>query len=74
MSAEGITWRSWYENGAGPIAGQWVSEGIPLLYLIDTEGVIRARYAGFPGTDVLDYAIDKLLKARRRRANDSTYI
>lgn len=64
MRAEGITWRSWCENGNGPIAGLWVSEGIPLLYLIDHEGVIRARYVFFPGKNVLDNAIDMLLKRR----------
>jgi thiol-disulfide isomerase/thioredoxin len=64
MRAEEITWRSWCENGNGPIAGLWVSEGIPLLFLIDPEGVIRARYVGFPGKDVLDHAIDVLLTAR----------
>ncbi len=67
MIAEGMTWRSWCEDGNGPVAGQWVSEGIPLLYLIDPEGVIRARYAGFPGADVLDHAIDKLLKASQEK-------
>ena len=65
MRAEGITWRSWYENGKGPIAGLWVSEGIPLLYLIDHEGVIHARYVFFPGKNVLDNAIEMLLKRRR---------
>jgi hypothetical protein len=64
MRAEGITWRSWCENGNGPIAGLWVSEGIPLLYLIDHEWVIRARYVFFPGKNVLDNAIEMLLKRR----------
>ncbi len=63
MRAEGNTWRSWSENGSGPIAGRWVSGGIPLLYLIDKDGVVRARYVGSPGEDVLDHAIGELLKS-----------
>ena len=64
MRAEGNTWRSWCEQGRGSIAGRWVSGGIPVLYLIDHEGVIRAKYVGFPGKDVLDHAIEILLKRR----------
>ena len=64
MRAEGNTWRCWCENGNGPIASRWVSEGIPSLYLIDHEGIIRVRYVGFPGKDVLDHAIQILLKRR----------
>jgi thiol-disulfide isomerase/thioredoxin len=60
--AEGITWRSWWEQGNGPIARRWVSEALPTLYLLDRKGVIRAKYVGFPGEEVLDYAIDTLLK------------
>jgi thiol-disulfide isomerase/thioredoxin len=67
MRAEGNTWRCWCENGSGPIASRWVSEGIPLLYLIDREGVIRARYVGFPGKDILDHAIEMLLKGRTEK-------
>ena len=67
MRAEGNTWRSWCEQGRGSIASRWVSGGIPLLYLIDHEGVIRARYVGFPGKDVLDHAIEKLLKRRTEK-------
>ena len=67
MRAEGNTWRSWCEQGRGSIAGRWVSGGIPLLYLIDHEGVIRAKYVGFPGKDVLDHAIEILLKRRREK-------
>ncbi len=62
MRAEGITWRSWCENGNGPIARQWVSEALPTLYLLDPKGVIRAKYVGFPGEEVIDCAIETLLK------------
>ncbi len=71
MRAAGNTWRCWCENGSGPIAGRWVSEGIPLLYLIDQEGVIRARYVGFPGKDVLDHAIEMLLKRRTEKDGEN---
>jgi len=61
MRAEGITWRSWCENGNGPIGRRWVFEALPTLYLLDPKGVIRAKYVGFPGEEVLDQAIETLL-------------
>ncbi len=66
MKAEGMTWRSWRENGNGPIARRWVTEALPTLYLLDPKGVIRAKYAGFPGEEVLDSAIETLLRSIRR--------
>ncbi|MFI5456206.1 MAG: TlpA family protein disulfide reductase [Isosphaerales bacterium] len=70
MRAEGITWRSWWKNGNGPIASRWISEGLPTLYLLDPKGVIRAKYVGFPGEEVLDHAIETLLKEHSERGGD----
>jgi thiol-disulfide isomerase/thioredoxin len=61
MRAEQITWRSWWASGDGSVARRWAVGGLPTLYLIDPNGVIRARYDGFPGADSLDRAIMTLL-------------
>ena len=64
MAKEHITWRSFW-NGeagtAGPISASWNVHGWPTLYIIDHKGVIRHKYEGSPGDEVLDEVIEKLV-------------
>ena len=64
VQKEQITWRSWWDGGmtGGPTATAWNVEGWPTLYLIDAKGVIREKWIGSPGEEVLDSAIDDLLE------------
>jgi hypothetical protein len=57
---QGLTWRSWFDGGStgGPIATKWNVQGWPTCYLIDHEGVIRAK--GHSEV-VTDEAIEKLV-------------
>jgi len=60
-----ITWRSFWngEKGtSGPISAAWEVRGWPTLYLIDHNGVIRRKFLGNPGDEVLDRMIDELVK------------
>ena len=61
---EQITWRSFFDGGStgGPIATQYSVQGWPTLYVIDAKGVIRHKWLGSPGGEVLDEAIEKLVK------------
>jgi hypothetical protein len=64
LQKEEITWRSFWngmEGTSGPISKEWNVEGWPTLYLIDHKGVIRHKWVGSPGDEVLDKAIDKLV-------------
>jgi hypothetical protein len=64
LEEEQITWRSFWngEQGTrGPISTEWGVQGWPTLYLIDHKGVIRRKYLGSPGDQVLDKAIDELV-------------
>jgi hypothetical protein len=60
LEKENITWRSWFDGGGtgGPIATRWNVEGWPTLYLIDHNGVIPEKSAGYKDMDKL---IDKLV-------------
>jgi hypothetical protein len=64
LQEEQITWRSFW-NGpkgtGGPISTDWGVRGWPTLYLLDHKGVIRHKWVGSPGDQVLDGAIDKLV-------------
>jgi peroxiredoxin len=69
IEKEQITWRSFYDQSTqGPIATRWNIHGWPSLFVIDHKGVIRHRYLGSPGDEVLDKAIDKLVDEARIQA------
>ena len=65
LERENITWRSWWDGGktGGPIAKEWDVQGWPTLFLIDHKGVIHKEWLGSPSNDVLDAAIEELVKA-----------
>jgi hypothetical protein len=61
-----ITWRSFVDvgqAGAGPIATKWNLSATPTLYVIDHKGVIRYKWAGAPGANVMDAALQRIIKA-----------
>ena len=45
VEEENLTWRSWWDGGttSGPIATQWNVTGWPTVYVLDRQGVIRAK-------------------------------
>jgi hypothetical protein len=64
MRDEGIVWRNALDLGEasdGTLWSSWAVRGFPQFYLLDGEGVIRARWFGNPGEDVIDREIDALL-------------
>jgi protein-disulfide isomerase len=68
MEKQKIIWRSFVDAGtagAGPLATKWNLSATPTFYVIDSKGVIRYKWAGAPGEEVLDAALDKLIKAAK---------
>jgi hypothetical protein len=59
-----ITWRSFKnDRGAnGSISDAFAVQGWPTIYVIDHKGVIRGKWLGNPGNEVLDKSIDELVK------------
>ena len=64
LKRENITWRSFWDGGktGGPIASKWDVHGWPTLFLVDHKGVIRQKWVGSPGDQVLDHEVEKLVK------------
>jgi len=57
-----ITWRNAIDvTPLGAWGTQWNVSGWPTLYLVDAEGVIREKWIGSPGDEVLDQRIDQLV-------------
>ncbi len=74
MDRQGLTWRSFVDAGtagAGPSATKWNLSATPTLYVIDHKGVIRYKWAGAPGENVMDAALDKLIKAAEGNGKDA---
>ena len=59
-----ITWRSFRNNRGGKdsIAEEWGHDAWPTLYVIDAKGIVRHKWVGSPGDEVLDKAIEDLVK------------
>jgi len=64
MSEKGITWRSWWDRGrtGGPIATRWDVHAWPSVIVLDGNGVIRFKGLRANRPDVLDEAVDSVLK------------
>src|SRR5262245_3804509 len=60
INREDITWRSFWDGGStsGPIAAHWNIEAWPTTYVLDHEGVIRARNLS---KLALDRLVDQLI-------------
>ena len=57
-----ITWRSWFDGRPGPIVKEWQIQGFPTLYLLDAKGAIRHKWVGSPGDEVINKAVEQLVK------------
>ena len=65
MKKENLTWRSFADlgnAGQGAIAARWNLTNTPTLYVLDARGVIRYKWPGSPGHEVIDSALDRLIK------------
>jgi Thioredoxin-like len=68
---EKITWRSFWNGGrGGPITQLYKIQGFPTLMLIDAKGVIRYKWLGAPSGDVIDKAVEKLVKEATAMAKE----
>ena len=63
-----VTWRSFQNQrkDSEPIANEWKVKGWPTLYLIDHKGVIKKKWLGGPGNEVLDKEVEKLVAAAEK--------
>jgi hypothetical protein len=73
LEEEKITWRSFWngkQGTGGPISTEWNVHGWPTLYVLDHKGVIRHKWVGSPGGDVMDKAIEKLVEEAAKGGKD----
>jgi Thioredoxin-like len=63
-----VTWRSFqnHRKDNKSISTEWNLKGWPTLYLIDHKGVIKKKWLGGPGNEVLDKEVEKLVQAAEK--------
>jgi len=64
-----LTWRSFADPGdlgQGAIVTRWNAAITPTLYVLDHKGIIRHKWVGNPGSDVIDAALEKLVAQAER--------
>ena len=67
MEREGMTWPSFWngKDGAkGTITTAWNVHGWPMIFILDSEGIIRFKYEGYgdESSNVLNECLDDLMK------------
>ena len=64
IEREEITWPSFWDGGStdGPISTKWGVFGWPTIYILDHEGVIRAKNKR---EEAMDEVVDQLLEEMR---------
>ena len=65
----GLTWVSWWDGPAGPIARAYAVDRFPALFLIDQQGLVRLRQFGIPEAGVLEKKIEELLAEGSKSTN-----
>ena len=69
VKKEKLTWRSFADAGdagQGAIAARWNLTSRPILYVLNAKGVIRHKWLGGPGHEVIDAALEKLIREAER--------
>lgn len=61
LKTEQMPWSHWFDGAGGPIAKKYKISAFPTLYLIDAKGVVRKKWVGSPGNEVLDKAVEELV-------------
>ncbi|MSR62023.1 MAG: TlpA family protein disulfide reductase [Planctomycetes bacterium] len=70
LKSENITWRNAMDLGEasdGTLWSTWAVRGFPQFYVLDEQGVIRQRWFGNPGEDVIDGTIEALMAELRTK-------
>ena len=57
-----MPWTHWWEGQGGSILRTYRVRAFPTLFLIDAKGVIRKKWVGSPPNDVLDKAVEDLVR------------
>ena len=61
MSKEKMPWSHWWDGRGGPVAKMFRIQAYPTLFLIDAKGIVRKKWIGSPGNEVVDKAVEEMV-------------
>ena len=67
LEKEKMPWAHWWDGMQGPIAKTFKVCAFPTMYLIDAKGMIRKKWIGSPGNEVLDKAVEELVAEMEKK-------
>lgn len=62
LEKEQMPWKHWWAGEESDVLKTFRVKAFPTLYLIDAKGVIRKKWIGSPGDEVLDKAVEEVVK------------
>ncbi len=66
LENEKMPWQHWWEGPKGAIAKMFKVRAYPTIYLIDAKGIVRNRWIGSPGNEVLDKTVGDLVAEAKK--------
>ena len=61
LKGDKMPWDHWWDGSKGPLAKTFKVRAYPTLYLIDAKGIVRKKWIGSPGNEVLDKSVEELV-------------
>jgi len=62
-----MPWTHWWDGGDRKVVNTFKVKAFPTLYLIDATGVVRKKWVGSPPPEVLDKAVEELVKSAEKK-------
>ncbi len=61
LEKEKMPWSHWVDGSRGPVSKMFKIRAFPTMFLIDAKGIVRKKWVGSPGNEVMDKAIEELV-------------
>jgi thiol-disulfide isomerase/thioredoxin len=72
MEKNEMPWTHWWNGASGGILAELGITAFPTIYLVDHDGVIRNKWIGSPGGEVIDQAVEALVKEAEDKTKGKT--
>jgi len=67
IGTDKMPWAHWWDGPKGSVCKMFRIRSYPTLFLIDAKGVVRKKWVGSPGNEVIDKAVDELVAEAEAR-------
>jgi thiol-disulfide isomerase/thioredoxin len=67
LGTEKMPWAHWWDGSQGPVAKMFRIKAFPTIYLVDAKGIIRKKWIGNPGEEIMDKAVQELVAEAEKK-------